>query len=212
MESWRLELYWYEIEGNQTDRIGRYCGELLGATNDLVLVREQLQKAIRRRSLSQTFECLDYESDNYLHRAYIVRERALGAMTALVGKGLGGLKNHSTRRSVADGIRSTAPDVTDALVRLFDLLDQDLPSRNRITHETFLHLGLYAGGTLYEPGDVLMDVARSPHEPGVRRSLRKAAKQFVDQYVKTIDNVMEAAYRFVEEMDKATQHLPREDD
>jgi hypothetical protein len=68
------------------------------------------------------------------------------------------------RGEALDKIGSILPAFVEPIDRLLKALDSDIELRNLSTHEQFLSFGLWIGGTLLDPQDVLLHYGDTPDE------------------------------------------------
>lgn len=198
-----LQFYWYEIK--PAEDLGATRGQLNGAIRRLVDIEEQIALVQRQRDFAQRLCRATVIVEAYLHRAYELRERAVGLLGAVTGHRTLAekCKKPSERTRCMQTLRSTHPTVADSVHRLLDELDKDVDLRNIHTHKQLLSIGLWARGGPFDVHDLLMESETWPIERQnqLMATLRSAFRQLVAQYRRRIRSVINAADEVIDAFD-----------
>ena len=147
----RIEsLCWRDVKASE--ELGHFTGELLGTTNNLMFVKEELEELVApfegdRHVLELRLKRLQYHVENYFIRAYALRERIRGVIESLTGE-------DALHRAIA-ALRAQSENAADAFHRLDRLLAEDIDIRNTLVHQKYPHLLLYIGTERYDATDAL---------------------------------------------------------
>ena len=188
-----LQFYWYEIR--PSEELGKRRGQLAGAMHRLGFVCGELASVLDATDINEMLDRLQYHAENYLIRAYELRERAVFLVAGLCGdKSLAKfLKDPRRRVEALAQVSAKSPSFVEPLDRLLMALDHDVELRNFHTHNTFLSLGLWTGDDIYDPQDALLDLENRPDEREELESfLRDEAKLLVTEYAEKGRKLIEA--------------------
>jgi hypothetical protein len=200
METSCLQFYWYEIKPHETR--GARWGQLAGAMHRLRFVCDEIEAALATKNVSLMIKRLEYHADNYVTRAYELRERLVKLLIAL---GLdsdtaGQLKAHGSRREEAlQRLRVFDAQVAAAVTSLLEALGHDLSERNRHTHDTFLSLGVVIDGQPFDPDDVLLELSEELRDKeALHRVLRVEGQRLAGEYGQRGSEVVQATMAVLE--------------
>jgi hypothetical protein len=202
-----LQFYWYEIKPDE--QLGSRWAQVIGATDRLRFVCDELMQSATEPGIEKALERLVYNAENYLIRAYELRERVVSLIATLSGASIrgaqqiaGDLKSADKRQPAIANVRKTLPAVAGPLARLLAALDDDIKLRNFHTHDTFLQIGLWTGYDIYDPADVLLDLQSQPKARNrLEALLRKGAKRLARDYERKADRVVRSAMALVNSAD-----------
>jgi hypothetical protein len=202
-----LQFYWYESKPDE--QLGSLWAQVIGATDRLRFVCDELMESVTEPEIEKALERLAYDAENYLIRAYELRERVVSLIATLSGTSsrgaqqmAGDLKSADKRQPAIANVRKTLPTVAGPLARLLAALDDDIKLRNFHTHDTFLQIGLWTGNDIYDPADVLLDLQSQPKaRKRLETLLRKGAKRLAREYKRKADRVIRSAMALVKSAD-----------
>jgi hypothetical protein len=202
-----LQFYWYEIKPDE--QLGARWAQVIGATHRLRFVCDELTESATESEIEKALERLVYNTENYLVRAYELRERVVSLIATLSGASSGGaqqiardLKSAEKRKSAIANVHKILPGVASPLERLLAALDDDIKLRNFHTHDTFLQIGLWTGNDIYDPADALLDLQSQPKaKKRLEALLRKGAKHLAREYERKADRVIRLAMALVKSAD-----------
>jgi hypothetical protein len=198
-----LQFYWYEIKPDE--QLGARWAQVIGAMHRLRFVCDELTESATEPEIEKALERLTYNAENYLIRAYELRERVVSLIATLSGASsrgaqqiAGDLKSVEKRKPAIANVRNTLPKVASPLERLLAALDDDIKLRNFHTHDTFLQIGLWTGNDIYDPADALVDLQSQPKaRKRLDALLRKGAKLLAREYERKADRVIRSAMALV---------------
>lgn len=205
----RVDLYWYEVPPGEEEvppakKQGVIWGQLIGSVHRLYEVRDELQSATRLRDVRARLRRVALAVENYLYRAFEVRDRSIQLLAFVTGD-TEGVKQVRHRRQRATAFRrlgSKAPILVGRTQRLFELLDSDVMLRNEHTHEQFLALGLFTGDDIYDPHDALTDVEHDPQAlSALVNVLNTGIRCLRREYLVRIRQIADAALEVAEASD-----------
>jgi uncharacterized protein YeeX (DUF496 family) len=124
-----LEIVWDE-PGTPLGPLDQEWGQLIGGIHRLMYLTDELSPVLRMPDLRSAVSKVLYTIENYLHRAYELRERAFELLAAATGEKK--LRDSRQRWKALDNLdQSFAPvRVVSELARE---LDSDIKDRNRHT-------------------------------------------------------------------------------
>ena len=97
-------------------------------------------------------------------------------------------------------MKNAYPELYDAAMNLYDIVDLDVRMRNVATHETFLFLGFAFGSDfkdIYEIDSVLTWEDPSSEEGArIKKMIRDGLRRFVDREQEKIGQFISAAFSF----------------
>lgn len=190
----RLELYWYELTPGEER--GASSGELVGSVHRLYEVQDELQSATRLRDVRARLRRVAFAVENYLSRAFELRERSIRLLALVTGdeKGAKQVRHPERRTRAFHGLMPKAPILVKRTQRLFKILDNDVMLRNMHTHEQFLGLGLFTGHNVYDPDDALTDVEHdSKAFKALAKILNTGMRRLRREYLVRIKQIADAA-------------------
>lgn len=181
---WRIYDYWYKPHEDNRFQCMAYCGELTARSQELAIIRDGFENAVRRRDLLERARLCRYHHENLLFRIYCVRERVWDVLAALTEVPREKSGKRTFRRKVLSVLRERFPTVEAPLNELMILIVEDVRIRNVATHESFLLLGLARGEEIEEFYDVVdLLMAMSPDDsPG--DETHKVVKEALSKYVR----------------------------
>jgi hypothetical protein len=117
----RLELYWYE--GVPGEEQARAWGQLVGSVHRLHEVGDELRSATRLRDVRSRLRRIAFAIENYLSRAFELRERSIRLLALVTGDEKGAkLVRHPNQRAQAfRRLMPKAPILVGRMQRLFEL-------------------------------------------------------------------------------------------
>lgn len=142
-DSPKITLYWYEIKRNE--RKGAAWAELLYAAERVKFACEELASSTCGRNVPLALKRLAYHAENFLVRAYELRERAVRFIAIVLRDEVTArdVKNKKRQPEVIEKLGRLHAEVAQALDRLLTALDNEVLARNVHTHDTFLRIGLW---------------------------------------------------------------------
>jgi hypothetical protein len=206
-----LQFYWYEIKPDE--QVGSRWAQIIVAVHRLRFVCDELIESIPESvgpEIEKTLQRLAYNAENYLIRAYELRERVVSLLVVFSGastkeaKGAiaRNLKNSKTRTSTIGDICKAFPKVARPSERLLVALEDDIKLRNFHTHDIFLAIGLWTGNDIFDPADALVDLDSQPKSrKRLEVLLCKGAKRLARQYERKADRVIYLAMALVKAAD-----------
>lgn len=205
----RLELYWYEVLPGE--KHGALWGQLVGSVHRLYEVLDELESATRLRDLRARLRRVAYAVENYLYRAFELRERSIRLLTLVTGdeKGVCQVRHPEQRTAAFHRLGPRAPILVERTQRLFELLDNDVMLRNMHTHQQFLSLGLFTGDNIYDPDDALTDVEHDPQAFGaLAKILNIGVRRLRREYLVRIKQIADAAMEVADAADPLHASTP----
>jgi hypothetical protein len=138
--------------------------------------------------------------ENYLVRAYELRERAVSLAANIVGRRevAGLLKSKRRRGAALQSIQNTGSLFVGALETLLASLDADIALRNQHTHDKFLSVGIWTDNDIFDPADALLDLSeRSEAYLQLCDFLREEIGRLVNEHVTKGRAVFDATWAFL---------------
>lgn len=195
----KLKLFWYDKKTGE--EVQQSWGQVAGSMHRLLFVREELNLVLGSDDIDYFLDKLQYHIENYLFRAYELRERTVILIEEIAKiKKLGvRLKNKNKRPNALSEILCLKPELVEPTRELLSLLDSDLELRNFHTHETFLSLGLWIESNIFDPKDALIDLKsnRNDHKK-MENFLRDEMKLLASEYATKIDRIAKNTYSLLE--------------
>ena len=203
-----LRFYWSKITPDQ--QLGARWAQLIGARRRLQFVCDELRESSTEPEIEKALDRLAYNAQNYLIRAYELRERVVSLIAMLstnesnrkAKQFAGELKKAETRTSAIAHVRKTLPKVATPLRRLLAALDKDIELRNVHTHDMFLCIGMWTGDDRfdpYDPYDALLDLEYQPKtRKDLEALLRKGIKRLARKYQQKADCIIKLVTVLVE--------------
>jgi hypothetical protein len=201
------QFYWYEIKPDE--QLGARWAQVIGAIHRLRFICDELMESATEPEIEKALERLAYNAENYLIRAYELREQVVSLIATLSGASsrgtqqiAGDLKSAEKRQPAIANVRNILPKVAGPLARLLAALDDDIKLRNFHPHNTFLQIGLWTGNDIYDPADALVDLQSQPKaRKRLEALLRKGAKRLTREYERKADCVIRSAMALVKSAD-----------
>lgn len=206
-----LQFYWDETK--PSEKLRKRWGQLAGAMHRLRYVSDELGAVTGCSDINDLLERLQYHAENYLIRAYELRERVVGLAASICAesKVAGKLKSKEKRKEALQKIGATAPSLVEPLERLLSAIEHDIELRTPHTHHTFLALGLWTGSDIYDPQDALIDLQGKPDEHAwLEDFLKKEAKRLAEEYHGKATEVINATMALLDGCGKAISAMQGE--
>lgn len=201
-----LVLYWEEVRPGEEHAAA--SSQVEWSIHRLMSLRDVLSDTMRGKRIDARIRRLTLVLESYLHHAFELRERVIQTLALATGEPKDAQRTRHPRQRAAalERLAPKAPVLVDRVRKLFAILDSDVQLRNLHTHEQFLSLGLFAGGTMYDPEDMLQDGGQDPQKATVISQLLSAPmRKLRTDYLCMIDAVCEAAWCVA---DAADHQLP----
>ncbi len=197
----RLEFYWWETKPGEER--GTWWGQLAGGAHRLYVLVEALDSTCQERNIERALTHLVYHVENYLIRAYELRERLLGLLAIVTGQQetVQKLKRPKGRAAALATLRSKPARGLREAERILNLLDDDVHMRNMHTHRQYLSLGLYTGDDIFDPGDALLELENRPKErEEFEEFLRGAIDRMARDYRDRLTTLAQAIWDFLKQV------------
>jgi len=196
---------YYDInteQERQPKQITQRCtAEIIALCKQLDLVIDRLTLVLEQDDIDEAVDLCHFHYEDFLFRAYSLRERAWDVLAALAKVPRKQTNNESFRNSVLPEIESAFPKVYKAFSELVRMIDVNVSIRNVATHETFLFLGLTSGDdfqNIYEIKEVL-----TQYDPAIENGrkvqtmVRNALQDFITEQSRHIQEINGKAFDFV---------------
>lgn len=196
----RLDLAWLDVPDDSVARSRHFHGETLGALNALADLREDLRSLPEEADIPGLFRHLEYLLDGYFSRIYELRERSWELVVALARLPAHKHREKGYSPDLRDRVRMSHPKELRAYDRLWNLIREDVETRNAKTHRQYFQLRLIADDGDYNPLDAMGDVQDPAERHMFGMKLRELCDEFGERFASRLDRIIDETGRFLDDI------------
>lgn len=176
----------------------REWDQLLGGLHRLMHLTDEFHLVLGTRDLRKALDRLQYAIENYLYRAYELRERAFALLA--VGTGEKKLRDSRKRWEALGNLDQSAGSV-QVVARLVEELTADIDDRNRHTHNAFLTLEWSIDDQICDMDSVLLQLDEPEQGGKLRSVVRQAIRERTGYYGGRIRTIINLAMPLLDQLD-----------